>query len=95
MLLYVIHGSGLVWNDNAGFGVCSQINEAVKVGGWLCEECRLHGMPNDHVKSEGCLCASVVFKPALSRIYVLLLEVYKTWSPLTLECMTQKTYMNA
>lgn len=32
----VIHGSGLVWNDNAGFGVCSQINEAVKVGGWLC-----------------------------------------------------------
>lgn len=57
MLLYVIHGSELVWNDNAGFGVCSQINEAVKVGGWLCEECHLNGMPNVHVKSEGCLCA--------------------------------------
>lgn len=74
-LLCVIHGSGLVWNDNAGFGVCSQINEAVKVGGWLCEECRLNGMPNVHMKSEGCLCAWVVSQPALSGIYVPLLDV--------------------
>lgn len=89
MLLYVIHGSGLVWNDNAGFGVCSQINEAVKVGDWLCEERRLNGMPNDHVRSEGCLCACSISTSSQRDLWSASRSFW-TRSHLNLECMTGK-----